>query len=226
MEKKQKQPKPLPKREVLSPTKLLVSIPATLTSHMQHREKVVDAIKAALGEVPYTFDLPDPNSLGGGFMVEAYNKVADRVVAEGFDYVLIVESDVVIPPNALSHLLEQNVDVAVAVVPFHNYPKNPALNKMYKDIVCAGLFLDPNDVRPVTNGRLEDYKDKVVTFKDGLLVAGTGCILIKRCVFEQGIRFINNFSVASFDVYFWRDIRKAGFSAAIDGYVVCEHLGV
>jgi hypothetical protein len=57
-------------------------------------------------------------------------------------------------------------------------------------------------------------------------VAGTGCILIKRCVFEQGIRFINNFSVASFDVYFWRDIRKARFSAAIDGHVVCEHLGV
>jgi hypothetical protein len=226
MEKKQKQPKPLPKREVLSPTKLLVSIPATLTSHMQHREKVVDAIKAALGEVPYTFDLPDPNSLGWDFVVEAYNKVADRVVAEDFDYVLIVESDVVIPENAFSHLLEQNVDVAVAVVPFHSYPKNPALNEMYKEIVCAGVFLDPNDVRPVTNGKLEEYRNKVVTFKDGRLVAGTGCILIKRCVFEQGIRFINNFSVASFDVYFWRDIRKARFSAAIDGHVVCEHLGV
>ncbi len=180
MEKKQKQPKPLPKREVLSNPKLLVSIPATLTSHMQHREKVVNAIKVALGEVPYIFDLQDPNSLGWDFVVEAYNKVADRVVAEGFDYVLIVGSDVVVPKNALSHLLEQNVDFAIAVVPFHSYPKNPALNDMYKDIVCAGLFLDPNYVRPVTNGRLEDYKDKVVTFKDGLLVAGTGCILIKK----------------------------------------------
>ena len=159
-------------------------------------------------------------------MVDAYNKVADRLVAEDFDYVLIVESDVVIPENAFSHLLEQNVDVAVAVVPFHSYPKNPALNDMYKDIVCAGVFLDPDDLRPVTNGKLEEYQDKVVTFKDGKLVAGTGCILIKRCVFEHGIRFTNNFSVASFDVYFWRDIRKAGFSAAIDGYVVCEHLGV
>jgi hypothetical protein len=193
---------------------------------MQHREKVVNAIKVALGEIPYTFDLPDPNSLGWGFVVDAYNKIADRVAAEDFDYVLIVESDVMIPPNTLPHLIEQNVDVTVAVVPFHSYPKNPALNDMYKDIVCAGVFLDPDDVRPVTNGKLEDYQDKVITFKHGLLVAGTGCILIKRCVFEQGIRFINNFSVASFDVYFWRDIRKAGFSAAIDGYVVCEHLGV
>ena len=226
MEKKQKQTKPHPKPEAPSYPKLLVSIPATLTNHLQHREKVVDAIKAALGEVPYTLDLPDPNSLGWDFVMEAYNKVADRVVAEGFDYVLIVESDVIIPKNAFSHLLEQNVDVAVAVVPFHSYPKNPALNDMYKDIVCAGIFLDPDDVRPVTNGKLEEYRNKVVTFKDGRLVAGTGCILIKRCVFEQGIRFINNFSVASFDVYFWRDISKAGFSAAIDGYVVCEHLGV
>jgi hypothetical protein len=226
MEKKQKQTKSLPKREVPSNPKLLVSIPATLTNHLQHREKVVDAIKAALGEVPYIFDLSEPNSLGWDFVVDAYNKVADRVVAEGFDYVLIVESDVVIPENAFSHLLEQNVDVAVAVVPFHSYPKNPALNDMYKDIVCAGVFLDPDDVRPVTNGKLDQYQEKVVTFKDGKLVAGTGCILIKRSVFEGGIRFINNFSVASFDVYFWRDIRKAGFSATIDGYVVCEHLGV
>jgi len=225
MEKKQKHPKQLPKPEAPNP-KLLVSIPATLTSHMQFRPQVVDAIKAALGEVPYTFDLSDPNSLGWDFVVDAYNKVADRVVAEGFDYVLIVESDVVIPENAFTHLLEQNVDVAVAVVPFHSYPKNPALNDMYKGIVCAGVFLDPDELRPVTNGKLDEYKNKVVTFKDGKLVAGTGCILIKRCVFEQGIRFINNFSVASFDVYFWRDIRKAGFSAAIDGYLVCEHLGV
>jgi hypothetical protein len=34
MEKKQKQPKQLPKREVLSNPELLVSIPATLSSHM------------------------------------------------------------------------------------------------------------------------------------------------------------------------------------------------
>ena len=96
--------------------------------------------------------------------------MADRVVADGFDYVLIMESDVVVPTNAFSHLLEQNVDVAVAVVPFHSYPKNLALNDMYKDIVCAGVFLDPDDVRPVTNGKLEEYQKKVVTFKDGLLV--------------------------------------------------------
>jgi hypothetical protein len=129
MEKKQKQTKNHHTPEVSSSPKLLVSIPATLTSHMQFRPQVVDAVKAALGEVPYTFDLQDPNSLDWGFVVEAYNKVADSVVAEGFDYVLIVESDVVIPLNALSHLLEQNVDIAVAVVPFHSYPKNLPLTK-------------------------------------------------------------------------------------------------
>ena len=140
MEKKQKQTKNRHTPEVPSSPKLLVTIPATLTSHMQFRPQVVDAIKAALGEVPYTFDLQDPNSLGWDFVVDAYNKVADRVVTEDFDYVLIVESDVVVPKNAFSHLLEQNVDVAVAVVPFHSYPKNPDLNDMYKDIVCRCLL--------------------------------------------------------------------------------------
>ncbi len=84
-------------------------------------------------------------------------------MTEDFDYVLIVESDVLVPKNAFSHLFEQNFDVAVAVVPFHSYPKNLALNDLYRDIVCAGVFLDPDDVRPVTNGKLEEYRDKVVT---------------------------------------------------------------
>lgn len=75
MEKKQKQTKTCPKPEDPSYPKLLVSIPATLTSHMQFRPQVVEAIKAALGEVPYTFDAPDPNSLGWGFVVDAYNKL-------------------------------------------------------------------------------------------------------------------------------------------------------
>jgi len=52
MEKKQKQTKNRHTPEVPSSPKLLVAIPATLTSHKQFRPQVSDAIKAALGEVP------------------------------------------------------------------------------------------------------------------------------------------------------------------------------
>jgi hypothetical protein len=59
---------------------------------------------------------------------------------------------------------------------------------MYEYIVCAGVFLDPDYVRPVTNGKLDEYSDELLPSR---MIAGgsTGCILIKRRVIAQGIVF-------------------------------------
>ena len=209
--------------------KLLVSVPATQTKHLPFQLRVLDAIKKAA--VGYTYDLyvGEANTLGWQYVVDQWNLLADRVVKENYDYVLCVESDVIIPENALSHLLSLDVDVALALVPWHNYPSHPDLQALYQDMVCVAKFTNPDDNREPESLRfnslkMQDVKDKVLTFKDGAVEGGTGCILIKRRVFESGIRFICNFAYASYDVYFWRDIRRKGFTAAIDGYVVCEHL--
>ena len=210
--------------------KLLISIPATKTSHLPIQQKALEAIIKATEGYVYDLDVGEANEFGWGFVVAEFNRVAEKVLAENYDYVLIVESDVIIPPNTISHLLSCNTDVAEGVVKFHRYPDNFALDEMYKDAVNVGLFLlvDPNAPNPFNSVGLymKDVENKILTFKDTPnLMAGTGCNLIKRSVFERGIRWHCNLTYATYDVYFWRDIAQAGLSASVDGFVVCDHLG-
>jgi len=204
--------------------KLLVAVPATKTSHLPDQPRVLEAIRKAAEGYVYDLHVGEANELGWQHVVDQFNHVADKVVNENYDYVLLVESDVFIAENTLSHLLSLDTDVAVAIVPNHSYPDHPRLHELHKNLVCVAWFRDPKHYwfRSCT---MQEVKDKILTFKDGPLLAGTGCILIKRKVFESEIRFVNALHKASYDIIFWRDVANAGFSGAADGYVICEHGG-
>jgi len=204
--------------------KLLIAVPATKTSHLPEQPRVLDCIKKAAEGFTYDLHVGEANELGWQHVVDQFNLVADKVVTENYDYVLLVESDVFIAENTLSHLLSLDVDVAVATVPNHSYPNHQRLHELHKNLVCVAWFRDPKHYwfRSCT---MQEVKDKILTFEDGPLLAGTGCVLIKRRVFESGIRFVCDYDHASYDIIFWRDVAKAGFSGAADGYVICEHGG-
>lgn len=205
--------------------KLLIAVPATHSSHLAFQARVLAAIHKAAEGFEYDLFVGPDDENGWQFVVDQFNCVAERVVAEGYDYVLIVESDVFIPSNALKHLLALNVDLAAAVVPNHSYPGHPTLHELHKDLVCVARFRQPPEYW-FTSLTKQDVKDKILTFKEEpFLSASTGCLLIKRRVFEKGIRFINALDKASYDLIFWRDVANAGFSGAADGFVWCEHLG-
>jgi hypothetical protein len=205
--------------------KLLLSVPATAMSHLPFQPRVLAAIHQAAEGYEYDLDVGPADENGWQFVVDQFNRVAERVVAEGYDYVLIVESDVFIPENTLQHLLSLNVDVAAGVVPHHSYPDHAVLHECHKNLVCVARFRQPPEYW-FTSLTKQDVKDKIITFKDEPeLSASTGYLLIKRCVFERGIRFINALEQASYDLIFWRDVANAGFSGAADGFVWCEHLG-
>jgi GT2 family glycosyltransferase len=204
--------------------KVLVAVPATATEHLPFQKEILEAIDANLKDVPHDLFVGEANNDGWGFVVDAWNQIADRVVAEKYDYVWIIESDVVPPENAFNHLLSQSADVAAAVVPVHEYA-DPVLQKALKDVVCVSTFENADTLAQI-NLHMQDVENKVLwTSTNPLLFTGTGCILIKRAVFESGIRFILDLSHASHDVFFWRDIVKKGFLGAVDGFVICKHFG-
>lgn len=76
------------------------------------------------------------------------------------------------------------------------------------------------------NVSLDDYRAALVKCEALRTENSQLASQLKDSTEALSILIINNFSVASFEVYFWCDIRKAGFSVAVDGYVVCKHLGV
>ena len=209
--------------------RILASIPACHINHVQYRQWVVDAVLANLNSVDNVEatlsvykeadDRVDKENTWNG-VVDKFQEASDRAVKEGYDYLWIVEADVIIPPHALTHLLSMDADVACGVTPYHfqNYLNDPH----FKGLCCTG-YVKPNWAN--INLYLDEIRDKVlVGSKDKMIFNGTGCILIKTDVLKK-IRWRWDNKVSGFDVYFWVDVQQADFKAVTDGYVVCEHLG-
>jgi hypothetical protein len=218
--------------------KILVAVPACHVDHVKYREQVVDAIQANLSlnpnvEVTLSVCEEVDNSVAEtnswNVVVQKFQELSDRVVAENFDYLWIVEADVVVPPNALGHLLGDDVAVACSIMPFHFYEQNNRRFPVHKDMMITGFVLPDKNGNPTFDIQvlyLKDIKDKLlVGSKEHPIFNGTGCILIKRAVLEK-IRWHWDNKVSGFDVYFWKEIQEQGFSAVTDGFVLCDHLGI
>ena len=57
----------------------------------------------------------------------------------------------------------------------------------------------------------------------GWVMAGTSCVLIKRCVFAGGYRFKFDPCVTP-DILFMYQVQRKGFVAKVHGDVSCGHL--
>jgi hypothetical protein len=217
--------------------KILVAVPACHIDHVQYRQQVLDAIQANLSfnpnvEVTLSVCEEADNSVAEtntwNVVVEKFNELSDRVINEGFDYLWMVEADVVVPTNALSHLLGDNVDVACGVIPYHffvQYPQFP----VYKDLMTTGYIILDKQGQPtfdLVNLYLRDIQDKLLFgSKEHPIFNGTSCSLIKKAVLEK-VKWRWDNKVSGFDVYFWKDCQVQGFNVATDGFVVCDHLGI
>lgn len=218
--------------------KVLVAVPSCHVDHVQYRERVVKAIQDNLASNPNVSSLlsvcttsdnevAETNSWNS--VVRRFQELSDRVVLGNFDYLWIVEADVVVPSDALSRLLGDNVDVAAGIMPFHFYEQNNCRFEIHKDMMITGFVLLDKNGAPTFDVQilyLKDIKDKMlVGSSEHPIFNGTGCILIKKSVLEK-IRWHWDNKVSGFDVYFWKDCQLQGFTVVTDGFVVCDHLGI
>lgn len=230
--------------------RILGAIPACHSDHVKYREKVLAAVQANIEanpnlDITFTVDEAADNRVDventWDPIVDKFNALTERVLKEGFDYLWLVEADVVIPPNALQHLYNSNMDMAAAVVPYkfqndeyweqYGFKKGerPVGGKIYVGMACTGFFEPDKDGKPTFATKtlyLKDTQDRLLQGSpEHMIFNGTGCVLISRKIFESGLRWRWDNKVCGFDVYFWQDVQKAGFSAVTDGFVICQHLG-
>ena len=100
---------------------------------------------------------------------KARNEIVKKALG-GYDYVLMVDSDIVLPSDGLLHMLESPVDVCFGVYP---RKRTPGETELFKD----GSFDFKNRY---TYEELEGMEDRF-TVKG----SGFGCALIKTEVFEN-----------------------------------------
>lgn len=144
----------------------------------------------------------------------ARNEIAKMAQAGGYDYVLMVDSDTVIPPDTLDIMLQDPVDVCLGVCP----RKNTSEGKTAIVRLGAETYRD--------NYYYDDLPEGRVLVRGG----GFACALVKSSVFTRmdypwfQYTISTDGSTLSEDYYFCQNARLFGIDIYMDPRVRCGHL--
>lgn len=153
----------------------------------------------------------------------ARNNIARQALNEHADYALMVDNDVVIPPDAMVNLLEGEKDVCLGY-----YPHRNALNTYDgKTSVCRlGEFNYTQQYPSLELLSLKERGEHKIQVHGG----GMGCALIRTDVFRRleypWFAWVNykDGGVLSEDLYFCELCNAAGIPVYADTRVGCGHL--
>ena len=165
-------------------------------------------------------------------VANARNKVAQLTIDGGYDYVLMVDNDEVLPKDALANLLETEQSYQLkhtAVVGYCLSRPTGANNTSGR--TTAFKFGGRNYVAEdaYTAEELKGLRDKGIT-RVQIRGSGLGCALIHRSVFEgmsyPYFRWVeyNNKSQLSEDLYFCEKFKEINVPLLLDTRVSCGHM--
>lgn len=163
----------------------------------------------------------------------ARNRIAQRAIDLGTDFVLMVDNDVVLPSNTLALLLEDAKDVCLG------YYAHRGDDNRYHGRTCVCKLYDEHG-KAYYNYPLEseytakELKDLSEAGEKKILIhgGGMGCALIRTDVFRKAsypwYDWVNygdaNRGMLSEDLYFCEVARNYGFSIYTDVRAGCGHL--
>lgn len=144
----------------------------------------------------------------------ARNNICKIAIAHGYDYVLMVDSDTIIPPDTLDLMLDPPVDVCLGVCP----------RKNTKEGKTAMIKLGSDNYS--NNYLYSELPEERVMVKGG----GFACALVKTSVLSQldypWFQYVTNedYSTFSEDFYFCQHANLYGVDVWMDPRVRCGHL--
>lgn len=148
---------------------------------------------------------------------KARNEIARKALEGGFEYVLMVDSDIILPTNTVPLLTESPVDVCFGVYPRKNTKTGET--ELFKD--------DAFDfVNRYTLKELDDIGQSRISVKGG----GCGCVLIRTGIFNiipypwfEFLSYENNTFLSEDLTFSMR--ASAMFRLMADTRVRCGHIG-
>lgn len=151
---------------------------------------------------------------------KARNEIVRRAREQKFDYILMVDSDIIVPSDAIKLLMEDPGDIRTAVYPRKNTATGDT--EMFKDddfnYVHRYTFPEINDI-------LENGENRIK-----IKGCGLGCVLIKTSIFDAlpfpWFKYVtyDNGEVLSEDLYFCSMVNYVGLKVEADLRVRCKHL--
>jgi len=176
--------------------------------------ETVEAVLALEWDGPLTwvFQRDNPTDEGRLNILHQYQLARQRFLAGDDDALLVIESDIIPPPDALKKLAALGADVAYGVYRFRTTDVINVFERYSGTPRNEGesLSLHPAKLR------------RAVKAGRALCTGGgLGCALITRAVLEQ-IPFRLD-ATAFCDTYFNRDVLRAGLVQMVEMSVICGH---
>lgn len=165
------------------------------------------------GEMEIVFGREDePRQSKYGNLAAKHNRARHMALDGGYDALLFVENDMILPPDALTKLAAVKADVAYGLyVNRHGWRKWLAYT--YIDDLGGVSLSDDKDKARAAWGKVIDT-----------VGAGMGCTLIRRNVLEHIWFRVPPGERAADDWQFAIDCQAAGFRQAHDLSVHCGHI--
>lgn len=153
----------------------------------------------------------------------ARNRIGKQAINEEADYVLMVDSDIVLPSDALINLLDEPKDVCIGL-----YANRNDYN-VYDGNVCA-YKLGEHDYKTKFSAQDMSNLRNSGHHKVQIHGGGMGCALIKTEIFKQleypWFKYVNysNGSLLSEDLYFCEQCKQHNIPIYVDTRVLCGHM--
>lgn len=142
-----------------------------------------------------------------------YNAARKLALAGGFDALLTIEADMIVPPNALERLSQVDADVAYGLY-VSRHGRHPWLTLSTVTELVRG-----------SQAMGETWQERSAMWGQIVETAGVGlgCTLIRHNVLERVIFRCEDQYIAN-DWYFAIDVRAQGFTQAHDCGLRCGHI--
>lgn len=156
----------------------------------------------------------DLKLVAGHDCARARNNIADWSVAGGYDYVLMIDSDTIVPKDALKNLLDPEADIVMGCC-----PKKNTKSKEYP--LCR---VQSPELRPCLTA-----DDLQGTERIEIQVGGFACALVKTDVFTYMsypyFKYLEyeDRNILSEDYYFCLEAIGRGYRIWADPRVKCGH---
>src|SRR3990167_723729 len=188
--------------------KILIGLPVYRTISVKTAFSLIEMIKNTPHELQTIFQ-------DGVFVHQNQNNIVDYAVENKYDYVFLLEHDMVFEPETLNKLLADDKDIICANYNFRSEPRQSMVFRFN------------------AKGELENIPQRELpkeTFEAGAIP--TGLTLIKTEVFKKLTKpyFFYEYNSegkmeSSQDVYFCQKAREAGLSVWCNPTIEVGHLG-
>ena len=176
-------------------------------------------------------------------LISSRNKILDYAKQKKYDYLLMLDSDVIVPSNIIKKLMQSNKDVISGL--YFSYFKTG--NKIQLFPVCwKEATNDEYDImiknKLITEQQLNALKTKGLSLRrfltrneilskkvTNVMIPCGGCLLLSKNILNSNIKYgviskKDNFGMkSSDDIYFFKQLVNNGFKLYCDTSVICKH---